>query len=115
MSEKTLEERVFKAMEEMMQVKCKESAERIEKGIEDKFILKEKEIDKICEKCFGLETDPIARRSDLIALERKTALEKAETTKRTPASETPAGPDGNAPPNPIDDLFTKAKKGDLPE
>jgi len=115
MAEKTLEERVFKATEDMIQRENMASLELLEKGIGDLLDAKRKEITTNLEKGFGMSHDPIAHRSDLIALGRKTALEKADTTKRTPTSETPGGPEGNTPPSPIDELFSKAKKGDLPE
>jgi hypothetical protein len=114
MSEQTLEERVFKCMEEILQGTCKTHEENIMKSVEERFQIKEQQINATLNKGLGLESDPVARMSDLISHGRKASLEKAETAKRTPAPETPAGPDGNTQPNPIDDMFAKAKRGELP-
>jgi len=113
MSEETLENRIFKATEELLSGMCKAYENSIVKGIEERFQAKAEEVDKTLSKGFGLESDPVARLSDLISHGRKASLAKAETAKRTPAAETPAGPDGNTLPSPIDELFQKAKKGEV--
>jgi hypothetical protein len=113
MVEETLENRIFKATEELLSGMCKAYENNIVKSMEQRFQAKEEEVNKTLNKGFGLGSDPIAHVSDLIAHGRKAALEKAETAKRTPAAETPAGPDGNTQPSPIDQLFNKAKRGEL--
>lgn len=112
MVEQTLEERVFGATEELLKNYCETSEKFILLNIEKMFQAKSNEVNKTLQKAFGLESDPIAHVSDLIALGRKKALSQAETSKRTPAAETPAGPEGNVPPNLIDQMFEKAKKGE---
>jgi len=112
MSEQTLETRVFKCMEALLQESCKNSEQIILKAIADRFHVKEQQVDLVLSKGLGLESDPVARLSDLISVGRKAALEKAETSKRTPAPETLGGPEGNMPPSPIDQLFAKAKQGE---
>jgi hypothetical protein len=61
----------------------------------------------------GIDPDPVMHKSEMVGMIRKMALEAAETGKRTPASETPAGPEGNVQLSEVDQLFEKAKKGEL--
>lgn len=111
--EKSLEQRIFGVMEDVMNKKLGEMEHRMDEKIETLLKAKEVEVEKALRKGFGLEEDPVIHMSDLIAYGRKNALEKAETDKRTPAPETPLGPEGNVQPTPIDELFAKAKKGEL--
>ena len=111
--EKTLEQRIFGVMEDVMTKKLGEMEKRMDEKIETILKAKEIEVEKALRKGFGLEQDPVVHMSDLIEHGRKLALEKADTGKRTPAPETPLGPEGNTQPTPIDEIFAKAKKGEL--
>lgn len=110
----TLIDRILHVVEDVMKAKMDNFEKKIDDKIDAILKTKEVEVEKALRKGFGLENDPVVHMSDLIEYGRKQALEKAETGKRTPASETPAGPEGNTPQNPIDELFEKAKKGELP-
>jgi hypothetical protein len=108
-----LEQRIMNVMKDVFDAKIASLEKAMDEKIDTLLKTKEVELEQALRKGFGLENDPVIHMSDMIAYGRKQALEKGETDKRTPAPETPAGPDGNVEPNQIDELFKKAKTGAL--
>jgi len=106
-------DRIMNVMSEVMNKKLGDFEKKIDAKIDVILKGKEVEIEQALRKGFGLENDPVVHMSDLIEHGRKLALAKAETDKRTPGAETPAGPEGNVKLSPVDQMFAKAKKGEL--
>jgi len=111
--EQSLEQRIMGVMKDVIDTKLSALEKALDLKIDALLKAKEVEVEKALRKGFGLEQDPVVHMSDLIEHGRKLALEKADTGKRTPAPETPLGPEGNTQPTPIDEIFAKAKKGEL--
>jgi len=106
-------DRIMNVMSDVMNKKLGDFEKKIDAKIDTILKGKEVEIEQALRKGFGLENDPVVHMSDLIEHGRKLALAKTDTDKRTPASETPAGPDGNVKLSEVDRMFEKAKKGEL--
>jgi len=101
---------INKEWQEQTLAKMKEENERFHDQALDG--LKQETIDTY-RRGLGIDPDPVMHKSEMVAMIRKMALEKAETGKRTPGPETPAGPDGNVQLSEVDRMFAKAKKGEL--
>ena len=109
----SLLDRVMNVLEDVMKAKMADFEKKVDDKIDTILKSKEIEVEHALRKGFGVENDPVIHMSDLVAYGRKSALETAETGKRTPTAETPAGPEGNVELSPVDTLFEKAKKGEL--
>ncbi len=102
--------RVMGVMSDVMTKKLGDFEKKIDEKIDSILKTKEIEVERALRKGFGLESDPVIHMSDLIAYGRKQALEKADTGKRTPATDT-GGPEGTVKPDPIQKMFTNVRKG----
>ncbi len=108
-------DRIIAVTEEVMKARLAEFEKKIDTKIDEILKSKEVEVEQALRKGFGLEKDPVLHMSDLIKFGRKSALEDADTAKKTPAPVEKATPEGNVSPNPIDNLLKEYGFGGSPQ
>jgi hypothetical protein len=100
----SLEKRIENVIKDVLEVKLKALEASMDKKIEEILKTKEVEMEQALRKGFGLEQDPVIHQSDLVTALRKAALEKTDNT-RSPAAAEKAGPEGNKPKDPFDEMM----------
>lgn len=98
------EQRMENLMKDVFDVKFKAFEAKIDTKLDELLKTKEVEMEQALRKGFGLETDPVIHKSDLVSALRKAAVEKTEK-ERAPVAEVKAGPEGNKPQDAIDEAF----------
>jgi hypothetical protein len=102
-----LTKRIESVIKDVLDAKLKALELNMDAKIDAILKSKEIEMEQALRKGFGLEQDPVIHQSDLINAIRKAQLEANPKDKKTEASLSKAGPEGNSKPQgtPIDAVF----------